>query len=294
MRVRRTVREALEGATDTLRRHRIESPRTDARVLLAELLGVPLTRLDLSLEAPLPPDTASAFGAAVRRRASREPLAYITGDTEFMGLRFLCDRRALVPRPETEVLTEQVLRWLRQYGRPVTLLDLGAGCGAIGLSLAALWRDLRVVLTDASGDALALARENADRLGVAARVRVLRGADLEPVWRSALAEEIVCLASNPPYVAPGDVPELPPEVALHEPREAWLGEGEHGIGFYERVIPECAARLSSLVLAAFEVGIGQADRVKSFCAAAWPSSRVTVVRDLSGIGRVVIAEASAG
>ncbi len=290
----KTVREVLEEAADTLRRCAVDSPRTDARILLASLLEVPLSRLDLSLDTPLPSDIRSAFAAATRRRARREPLAYITGDTEFMGLRFLCDARALVPRPETEVLAEQVLHRLREHGRPVTLLDLGAGCGAIGLSLAAMLPDVRALLTDVSEQALALARENARRLGVAARVRLLQGADLDPVCRTSLAEEIACLVSNPPYVAPRDVPALPPEVALHEPREAWLGEGEDGTGFYQRVIPDCARLLCNLVLAAFEVGIGQADRVRSICAAAWPLYRTTVVTDLNGIERVVIAEAPAG
>lgn len=290
----KTAREALEEAADTLRRSGVDGPRADARILLASLLEVPLSRLDLSLDRPLPPDIDSAFGAAVRRRANREPLAYITGDTEFMGLRFLCDARALVPRPETEVLTEQVLHRLKEHRRTATLLDLGAGCGAIGLSLAVMLPDLRVVLTDVSEETLALVRENADRLGIAGRVRLLQGADLEPVCRTSLAEEIACLVSNPPYVAPRDVPELPPEVALHEPREAWLGEGEDGTGFYQRVVPECARCLPNLMLAAFEVGIGQAEQVRSVCAAGWPSYRVTVVRDLSGIERVVIAETPGG
>jgi release factor glutamine methyltransferase len=288
------VREVLAGAVATLRPAGVDSPQTDARVIMASVLGVPLSRLDLSLDTPLSADTHSAFRARVQRRAKREPLAYVTGDTEFMGLPFLCDARALVPRPETEVLVEQVLERLQAHGRPGTVLDLAAGSGAIGLSLAALLPDSRVVLTDVSERALALARENATRLKVEDRVRLLPGEYLKPVCRAGLAEEITCLVSNPPYVAAREVPQLPPEVALYEPREAWFGEDEDGAGFYRRVAPDCARRLPNLVLAAFEVGRGQARTVAGICAASWPAYGMSVVRDLSGIERVVIAEAPGG
>lgn len=288
----RTARHALEEAVRLLRCQGLDSPRPDARILLAAALGVPLSRLDLCLNAPLPPDTLGAFEAATERRANREPLAYISGDTEFMGFRFRCDPRALIPRPETETLTEQVLERLQRQPTPATVLDLGTGCGAIGLSLAKALPGIRVILTDVSEAAIALAAENARDLGVAGRVRLLAGADLEAVLDAGLAEEITCLVSNPPYVAPREIPELPPEVALHEPREAWLGEGEDGLGFYRRVIPEAARRLPGVRVAAFEVGMGQAERVRTICSAAWPSFRTLVIRDLGGIERVVISEAA--
>ena len=287
----KAAREALEEAVRTLELHGVDTPRADARILLSSLLDTPLSRLDLELGSPLPSDQYEAFCAAVRRRMEREPLAYITGDTEFMGLRFRCDPRALVPRPETEVLVEQVLERLEAQTTPAVVLDLGTGCGAIGLSLGALLRDIRVLLTDVSDQAIAVARENAQALGLADRVALVQGADLTPVCQAGLAEEITCLVSNPPYVPARDLPELPPEVALHEPREAWLGAGDDGLGFYERVIPQAAAALPGLSLVALEVGIDQARRVMQICSAAWPSFGTVIVNDLSGIERVVIAEA---
>ena len=289
---------ALAAAAQLLEAAGVDSPATDARLLLAHVLRLPLTRLDLSLDSPLDAEAASRYQALVSERATRHPLAYLTGETEFMGLTFRCDERALIPRPDTEALVEAVVGAHRRSGfqpdnavpHTPCLLDLGTGAGCIGLSLAVLLPEAHVVLTDISGDALALARENAEVLGVADRTRLLEGPDLEPVLAAGLAEDITCVVSNPPYIAPGDVPALPPEVADHEPRAAWLGEGEAGLGVYERLIPQCAEWLPNVRLAAFEVGLGQAAAVHDLCRRAWPAFDVRLVKDLSGIDRVLIAQ----
>ncbi|MBM3471678.1 MAG: peptide chain release factor N(5)-glutamine methyltransferase [Armatimonadetes bacterium] len=385
-----SVRDALNEAVARLQAAGVDSPLTDARILLAHALDVPLTRLDLLLRSPLDTAVRARFSALAAERASRRPLAYVTGYTEFMGLRFRCDERALVPRPETEVLVNAVVgadprvrpssagpgrthgivlkkgsveegrlscgphvsrrsgfqsrHCLSQHnhvsapttaghGRthgillgnhsveekhssytvyvarrsgcqsrhrlcqhnhgsaPTTaILDLGAGTGAIGLSLAALLPEARVILTDISSDALALARENAEALGLPDRVRFAEGPDLDPVLAAGLTEEITCVVSNPPYVALRDVAALPPEVAAHEPKPAWLGEGEAGTGVYERLIPECARYLPNVRLVALEVGLGQAATVRDLCATAWPTFDTRILKDLSGIDRVVIAQ----
>ncbi len=289
---------ALTAAAQRLEAAGVDSPLTDARLLLAHALGLPLTRLDVRLGSPLDAETVARFQGLVDERAARRPLAYVTGETEFMGLRFRCDERALVPRPDTETLVEAVMALLGPRAIPPLagralpcLLDLGTGTGCLGLSLAVLLPEARVVLTDASPDALALARGNAEALGVLGRVRLLEGPDLEPVLAAGLAEDITGVVSNPPYIAPGDVPSLPPEVADHEPRLAWLGEGPTGTGVYERLILQCAESLPNVRLAAFEIGLGQAPAVLDLCRRAWPTSGVHCLKDLSGIERVVIAQA---
>jgi release factor glutamine methyltransferase len=283
----RRVRDLLDAAAGALAQADVGSSRADARVLLAHVLQTPLTRLDLLLNSAADPGVSGRFRALVAERAARKPLAYVTGDTEFMGLRFRCDERALVP--ETETLAEATVGALRATPTPV-ILDLGTGTGALGLSLAVLLPAARVVLTDISPDALALARRNAEALGVADRARLLEGPDLEPVLAAGLAEEITCVAANPPYIAPADVPALPPEVARYEPRIAWAGEGADGLDAYRRWADQCARHLPSLHLVAFEVGLGQAESVAGLCRQAWPGFDVGIVKDLSGIDRVVIAQ----
>jgi release factor glutamine methyltransferase len=289
-----TGHSALKRAVRELGLAGIEDARAEARIVLAHALGVALSQLDLHLRDPLPPEVAQSLATLVRERASRRPLAYVLGETEFMGLRFKCDERALAPRPETEVLVEEVEKRVARDARGHVLLDVGAGAGAIGLSLAVRLPGLRVILTDVSADALALAKQNAELLGIADRVRWLEGPGLTPVVEAALGAEITVLASNPPYIAPRDVPGLPPEVALHEPELAWRGEGEEGLACHQGIVSQGRALLPILRLVAFEVGLGQAPAVAELCRGAWPSFAVSIVRDLSGIDRVVLGEAARG
>jgi release factor glutamine methyltransferase len=186
---------------------------------------------------------------------------------------------------------EQAVRRLREHDAAAVVLDIGTGTGAIGLSVAALLSEVRVVLTDVSAGALTLARENAALLGLADRARFLHGRDLDPILAAGLAEDITCVLANPPYVAPGDANALPPEVAEHEPREAWLGEDADGLGVYRRLIPQCARHLPNVWLLAFEVGLGQAEAVvRLWSGLGTQPTRVSVVKDLSDIDRVVVAE----
>jgi len=286
----RTGREALDDAQRALEQAGIDGAQADARILLAFALDVPLNRVDTRLRDPLPPTAAGKLTAMTRERASRRPLAYITGETEFVGFTFRCDERALVPRPETEILIETVLPSLAPPAPPPTVIDVGTGTGCIGLSLAKLVPGSRIILSDISTDALALAEENAAVLGVLDRVEFLSGAYLDPVRDAGLCEEIDCLVSNPPYVPAADAECLMPEVAEHEPRGAWLGEGPDGTDAYARLIEQAASELACLRLVAFEVGIGQAQTVGALCSAAWPGWEVSITEDLSGIERIVTAE----
>ncbi|MGQ9732070.1 MAG: peptide chain release factor N(5)-glutamine methyltransferase [Candidatus Zipacnadales bacterium] len=286
-----TIRQALETTVATLTAAAIDSPRAEARLLLAHALGVPLTRLDVRLGERVPKEAQRRLREAIAQRLNRRPLAYITGETEFMGLRFRCDERALVPRSETEILVEVVASRLKQRDPQATILDIGTGTGAIGLSLAKLLPRSRVILTDLSGEALALARENAVALDLTERVRLLEGFLLDPVLSGGLAKEITCVVSNPPYVAPAEVPMLPAEVAQHEPPLAWRGEGPGGMGIHARLITDCARHLPNARLVALEIGLGQAAEVRDLCRKAWPSFAIFTINDLCDIERVIIAQA---
>jgi release factor glutamine methyltransferase len=214
-----TVREALAEGAAALARAKCPSPEVDAEWLLAHVLGVRRSELHTGELEPAAAEL-DRYRALVARRASREPLAYILGEWGFRRLTLVVDPRVLIPRPETESVVERCLDLLRDVEAP-TVLDIGAGSGAIALAIADERPDARVVATDVSSAALEVAEENRRRTSLNGRVRFVHG-DL-------LAGEtgpFDLVVSNPPYVAPYELAGLEPEL-LHEPREALLDEGDH-------------------------------------------------------------------
>jgi len=278
-----TVGELLGRSTTFLESRGVRSPRLDAEHLLAHALG--LRRLDLYLQfdRPLEPREVDAFRELVRRRARREPLAYLLGAWGFRGLDLACDPRALVPRPETEVLVERALALVAGVERP-HVADVGTGSGAIALAIANERPDAAVVATDASAEALALAQENARRTGLDGRVEWLTGDLLEPLAGARLD----LLVSNPPYVADGA--EIDPEVAGYEPAAA-VYAGPRGDETLRRLVDGAPAVLPAGSALALEVGEGQAVEVAGWLeTAGWHG--VGVERDLAGVERVVAARRS--
>ncbi|HEY3961538.1 MAG TPA: peptide chain release factor N(5)-glutamine methyltransferase [Gaiellaceae bacterium] len=206
----------LRSATDYLAEHGVPSPRVDAEWLLAHALGLSRIELYTQHDRPLTDAERAEARELVRRRGAREPLAYVLGSWGFRHLDLTTDKRALVPRPETEVVVDRCLALLERVSEP-RVLDVGTGTGAIALSIAHELPDARVTATDLSVDALALAEENAGRLGL--RVD-FRQADL------TVAGAFDLVVSNPPYVRPDELEALEPEVRDWEPRAALLDEGQ--------------------------------------------------------------------
>ncbi len=276
-----TVGDALHGAITAITAAGCQTPRLDAEVLLAHVLDVPRERLFLDRDLRVRGPQVRLFQHAVRRRAvEREPVAYIVGHRGFRHLDLTVDSRALVPRPETELLVE-LAGALPAHAR---VLDLGTGSGAIALALKHERPDLLLTGSDISSDALALARENGRRLG------------LTVDWVQAdlldrLPDEFDAILSNPPYVAESARAELAPEILRHEPTPA-LFAGPDGLDVIRRLFLQLADR-PRVRLAAVEVGAGQADTVSSLARdARFPL--VTAERDLAGIERVVLAERTEG
>jgi release factor glutamine methyltransferase len=268
---RTTVRDALDSALIALTAAGCETPRLAAELLLADAMGVDRAVLIADPERGLEPEQARAFSDAARRRTQREPVAYILGRRGFRRLELAVDPRVLIPRPETEHVVEAALA----LPRGARVVDVGTGAGAIALALADERPDLRVVGTDTSPGALAVARANAERLGL--EVELLEGDLLAPV-----ARPVDAVVANPPYVRRGEP--LPPEVARYEPAEA-LYAGEDGLDVLRRLAPAAAA--AGATFAAFEVGAGQAGAVEQLMRAAGFEA-VERVRDLAGIERVVV------
>jgi release factor glutamine methyltransferase len=210
--------EVLKGAVDYLAARGVESPRVDAELLLARALGLQRIELYTQHDRPLTEAEREAARELVRRRGAREPLAYVLGDWDFRRLTLRTDRRALVPRPETEIVVERCLALLDGVSEP-RLVDVGTGTGAIALALKQERPDARVTATDLSEEALALAGENA----------AANGLDVELVHADLLTGldgPFDLVVSNPPYVLAEEVDALEPEVGLWEPRSALVDEGQ--------------------------------------------------------------------
>jgi release factor glutamine methyltransferase len=270
-----SVRDALDSAAIAIAAAGCETPKLDAEVLLADVLDVDRARLltdrDLTVAGP----AVRAFQDAVRRRAvTREPVAYITGRRGFRHIELRVDPRALIPRPETELLIEVALA-LPPRAR---VLDVGTGSGAIALALAHERPDLEITGSDVSEPALELARANGQRLGLPVRWLL---ADL----LDGMPDEFDAVLANPPYVAEGERGTLAPEILRHEPAGA-LFAGPDGLDTIRVLLAQLATR-ECVRFAALEVGAAQADAVAELLPDAG-FREVRAERDLAGIERVVV------
>jgi release factor glutamine methyltransferase len=281
-----TAAALLREAEQALRGAGIDSAAWDAERLLRHVLQWDRAAVLTRSAEKVAPDAQARLRDLVARRARRIPLQQLVGTQAFWRHEFLVTPDVLVPRPETELLVETALARLRGSERPV-LVDVGTGSGCIALSLALERPDAEVHATEISGAALAVARENARRLGAASRVAFHEGDLLAPV--SALAGRIALVVSNPPYVAEAERDALAPEVRDHEPALA-LFAGNDGLAVYRRLLPAAAAVLRPGGLLALEIGLGQADAVTRLCREAGLAVE-TVAADLQGIARVVVARA---
>jgi release factor glutamine methyltransferase len=269
----------------------VERGRLEAEHLLAHALGTARLQLYLQYDRPLTAEELDGFRPLLRRRAGREPLQYILGRAAFRELDLFVDPRVLVPRPETEVLVEEVLAWTRSIeGSGLTALDLGTGSGAIALSLVSEGPFDRVVATDASEEALEVARGNAGTAGIADRVEFRFGSLFDVVARG---EQFDVVVSNPPYVAEHERPTLQPEVVTWEPPEALFG-GPDGLDVIRLVVAGAGDRIRPGGLLALEVGAEQSAAVVAEAEATGEFVDVRVRRDLAGRQRVVLAERSGG
>jgi release factor glutamine methyltransferase len=275
----KSVLEVLQTTAPYFQKHGIESPRLNIEHLLAHVLGKSRMDLYLEFDRPLDDRELGALRDLVRQRAQRVPLQHLLGTVEFHGRVFASDPRALIPRPETEQLVELVLA----LGLPADAhcVDIGTGSGVIALTLAAQWPDARIEAVDRSAGALSLARENAERLGLAGRVEFLEGDLLVPC-----AGPYDLIVANLPYIPSGDLPGLAPEVR-RDPAAA-LDGGADGLDLVAACIAQSPAKLKSGGVLALEIGEGQAARVRELCEAAG-LAQVEVLPDYQQIERFVIA-----
>lgn len=284
-----TVLRMIRWSAGYLQEKGVEQGRLDGEHLLAHALGLSRLQLYLQYERPLTADELASYKPLLLRRARREPLQYVLGYTSFRELELRTDSRALVPRPETERLVQEVLEWARaRAGAPdgLTALDVGTGSGCIALSLAREGPFSQVLGTDASEEALELARENAREGGVEDRLELASG----PLYEPAAGRRFDVVVSNPPYVAETERGQLEPEVRDWEPEGA-LFAGPDGMDVLRPLVAGAPEHLHPDGLLALEVGLGQADAVAGLVESTGAFGAPSIRRDLTGRPRMVLAEA---
>jgi len=292
-----TLREVLRQAAAALAAAGSDESALEAELLLAHALGTDRTHLYQRLSDDLPPDAAAAFEALLRRRLAHEPVPYLTGRKEFFGLEFEVAPVAIIPRPETETLVELVLGFVSERGLATPrIADVGVGCGAIAVSLAASLPQAEIIAVDISADVLALARRNAERHGVAERIDFREGDLLAPLAAHPepkpggsrdSSRRVDVIASNLPYVRSADFEASPPEIREHEPRLG-LDGGPDGLRLIERLLRDAPRYLKPGGALFAEIGEEQGDAALSLARACFPQALSEVKQDLSGLDRVLV------
>ena len=286
-----TYETACREAAARLRAAGVPDAGFDALLLLEKASGLDRTRYELVRRDPVPEEVLARLKELTARRAQRIPLQHILGAAWFMGLPFKVTPDVLIPRPDTEVLVETVLETLPERGKGLRLLDLCAGSGCIGISLAKLGGFRDVVLSDISPEALAVARENAVTNGVADRIRLAEGdlweARLTDSGRALTEERFDAVCCNPPYIPTGVIPALMPEVRDHDPRKA-LDGGSDGLDYYRRLSYGLRKLLPQGGPVFLEIGYDQGETVPEIFEGRCRNARV--IRDLAGDPRVFAAQ----
>ncbi len=283
-----TVLSLLDWTTDHLTKRGFDEARLHVELLLAHTLHVKRLDLYLQFDRPLTVEERSQFRGLYERRLRHEPLQYILGETEFMGLRFAVSPAVLIPRPETELLVEEALSLIgRGTGRFKAILDIGCGAGNIGIPLAKKYPSIAIVALDRDAEVIAVAEENARSHGIANMTFECRDI-LTDV--SALGPFDMIL-SNPPYIPAIEIPMLQEEVRAFEPRGALTDEGD-GLALYRRIGALLPGLLNPGGVVGLEVGFDQASRVSEILLASGIDD-IRRVRDFAGIDRVVIGERGA-
>ena len=281
-----TIQRLLAWTTDFFRERGIESPRLDAEVLLSALLGRDRMYLYVHFDEPLEQEELAQFRSYVKERAAHMPLAYVLGRREFMGLDFRVTRDTLIPRPDTEILAQCAVDFLRarlEAGATATIADIGTGTGAIALSTLHYTEGTRADAVDISPAAAAVARENAEMLGLTERIDIHVGDLLAPL----AGRRYDMILSNPPYIPTADIAGLMPEVRSYEPHLA-LDGGTDGLNIYRRLMADAPALLNEGGAIAVEVGIDEAAAVAALAMAHSRIVRTETLKDLGGIERVVV------
>ncbi len=288
---RNTIRSILRWATNTLKDSNIESPNINAEILLAHALSCERIELHTNPDKIINDGDISEYKKLINKRATHFPLQYITGHVEFMSLDFVVDEHTLIPRQDTEILVETALNKIKDIipsNKTITIVDIGAGCGNIAISLAAYFQNTQVYAGDISKEALAVAGINVQRHKVSDRVHLLHGNLFGSFDGHLNRGDIDIIVSNPPYVRGADWNKLESEIKVYEPRDALVG-GKDGLYFYKRIIREAPEWLRPGGFLILEVGETQAETIIKLIETEGHFENIEISKDLQKIDRVVSA-----
>lgn len=282
------LREVLTAGQQLLQNQKVESPRLECELLLAHILGVQRHQMYLNEAEPLTSDQKQTFHKLLQRRLKGEPLQYILGAWEFMGLPFKVDPRVLIPRWETEWLVDTILKAVKEREPFLHILDLGTGSGAIAVSLAHYLPQAKVTAVDIQKDALEVAKENAELNGVAHHIKFLNGDMFAPLAMPSNQKRFDVIVSNPPYIPTYELNSLMREVRDYEPVTA-LDGGVDGMDYYRQIAREAGHYLNEDGFVAMEMGAGQSQSIRKIFLEldrTWQS--VEIIQDPAGIDRIAI------
>jgi release factor glutamine methyltransferase len=278
------VIDLITVAAEHMKSRGFENARLEVERLLGGVLGMSRIELYLAFDRLVDEKDREAFRGLYRRRLAHEPLQHLVGETEFREVRVKTDRRAFIPRPETEILVEAAVEFLRGRDEPL-IADLGTGAGVIALSVAYEVPGARAVAVDISEDALLLAKANARKLGLEKAITLVAGDMLDALEGRGPFDAIL---SNPPYVRSAEIDALELEVSLHEPRAA-LDGGPDGMTFHRRIAADAHCHLKPGGLLLLECGEDQAESLRTCIEETNRYASIDIIRDLAGRKRVVKA-----
>lgn len=280
-----SVAELIAEGIGCLKSAGIEDAEISSRSILQHLLKQTSSGLQIIINKPVSEEIADLYRRLVEKRCNHVPIQYIIGEVEFYNIKLGVDRRAMIPRPETEVLVENTISILQQFSSP-HLLDVGTGSGNIAIAIVNIIDDIKITAVDISDEALSLAVENARLNGVLNNIKFIQDDCLQKrFWEKVGRFDVI--VSNPPYVDAGDFDKLQPEIKLYEPETALITPGDPLV-FFKAIAQYGRYALNTDGAICFEVGIGQAFKVSEILKKYLGSVDLKIVKDLTGIERVVI------
>ncbi len=279
----RTLGASIMEASEILQTAEVENPRREARLLACHFFDIDMAKVLGRPELEISEDQVVVFQQGVARRANREPMSHILGEKEFWGLPFKVNQHTLTPRPDSETLIEAVLEKIEDKSAPLHILDLGTGTGCLLLSLLSEYPNAQGIGVDLSEAALAVAKENAQSLGLSERMKFVQGS-----WFEGITGKFDIIISNPPYIPRRDEGILEPEVAEYEPHMALFG-GMDGLHCYRAITMEAGVFLNPNGLLILEIGVHQAEDVSGLVGESG-FKEIIVKKDLAGIERCVMGQ----